>query len=91
MAFAQVTFRESLADIEICLRSRGEQLYHLGFRLSVTHSTLADANRSRDWRISADLPAGLSRRARTLYADEPLGLELAHTLCALDATTAICV
>lgn len=87
MAFAQVTFRDSLADIEICLRSRREQLYHLGFRSAVAHSTLADANRSRDWRIYADLAAGLIRRARLLYADEPLGLELDHTLYALDSTT----
>ena len=87
MAFAQVTFRESLADIEVCLRSRRGQLYHLGFRSVVAHSTLAEANRSRDWRIYADLAAGLIRRARTLYGAEPLGLELAHTLYALDSTT----
>ena len=87
MAFAQVTFRDSLADLEICLRSRREQLYHLGFRSAVAHSTLADANRSRDWCIYADLAAGLIRRARLLYADEPLGLELDHTLYALDSTT----
>lgn len=66
MAFAQVTARESLADIEICLRSRRDQLYHLGFRSSVAHSTLADANRNRDWRIYADLAQGLIRRARKL-------------------------
>jgi hypothetical protein len=87
MAFAQMTFRESLVDIEICLRSRRDQLYHLGFRSSVAHSTLADANSSRDWRIYADLAQGLIRRARTLYADEPLGLELEHTIYALDSTT----
>ncbi len=72
MAFAQVTFRESLSDIEVCLRSRRDQLYHLGFRSPVAHSTLADANRTRDWRIYADLAQGLIRRARTLYAGEPL-------------------
>ena len=87
MSFAQITFRESLADIEICLRSRHEQLYHLGFRSSVAHSTLADANSTRDWRIYADLAQGLIRRARPLYAHEPLGLELDHTVYALDSTT----
>lgn len=87
MAFAQMTFRESLADIEICLRSRRDQLYHLGFRSSVGHSTLADANSTRDWRIYADLAQGLIRRARNLYAHEPLGLELDHTIYALDSTT----
>jgi hypothetical protein len=87
MSFAQVTFRESLADIEICLRSRRDQLYHLGFRSSVAHSTLAEANTSRDWRIYADLAQGLIRRARKLYADDPLGLELGHTIYALDSTT----
>ena len=87
MSFAQVTFRESLADIEICLRSRGEQLYHLGFRSSVAHSTLADANSTRDWRIYADLAQGLIRRARKLYAEEPLGLELDQSIYALDSTT----
>lgn len=86
MAFAQLTFRESLADIETCLRSRRDQLYHLGFRYEVAHSTLADANRTRDWRIYADLAQGLIRLARKLYADEPLGLELDHTICALDST-----
>jgi hypothetical protein len=87
MAFAQITFRESLADIEICLRSRADQLYHLGFRSSVAHSTLADANGTRDWRIYADLAQILIRRARKLYAHEPLGLELDHTIYALDSTT----
>jgi len=87
MGFAQMTFRESLADIEICLRSRGPQLYHLGFRSSIAHSTLADANGTRDWRIYADLAQGLIRRARKLYAQEPLGLELDHTVYALDSTT----
>jgi hypothetical protein len=64
MSFAQVTFRESLADIEICLRSRGDQLYHLGFRSTIAHSTLADANHVRDWRIYADLAQTLIRHAR---------------------------
>lgn len=87
MSFAQITFRESLADIEICLRSRRDQLYHLGFRSTVAHSTLADANRTRDWRIYADLAQVLIRRARTLYAQEPLGIELDQTIYALDSTT----
>src|SRR5713226_5392252 len=87
MAFAQITFRESLADIEICLRSRGEQLYHLGFRSSVAHSTLADANSTRDWRIYAELAQGLIRRARKLYAQESLEIELEQTVYALDSTT----
>ena len=87
MAFAQVTFRESLMDIEICLRSRRDQLYHLGFRSSVSHSTLADANSSRDWRIYAELAQGLIRRARKLYAHDSLGIELDQTVYALDSTT----
>ncbi len=87
MSFAQITFRESLADIEICLRSRRDQLYHLGFRSSVAHSTLADANSTRDWRIYASLAQGLIRRARKLYAQEPIGLELDQSIYALDSTT----
>lgn len=87
MGFAQMTFRESLADIEVCLRSRGRQLYHLGFQSSIAHSTLADANATRDWRIYAELAQGLIRRARKLYAQESLGIELEHTIYALDSTT----
>jgi hypothetical protein len=87
MAFAQITSRESLADIEVCLRSRSDQLYHLGFRSTVARSTLADANNSRDWRIYADLAQILIRRARRLYAEEPLGIELDQTVYALDSTT----
>jgi hypothetical protein len=87
MAFAQITYRESLADVEVCLRSRPDQLYHLGFRSSVAHSTLADANRTRDWRIYADLAQSLIARARRLYAQEPLGVELDQTIYALDSTT----
>ena len=87
MAFAQLTYRESLADIEICLRSHLDQLYRLGFRSSVAHSTLADANASRDWRIYADLAQGLITRARRLYAQEPLAVELEQTVYALDSTT----
>jgi hypothetical protein len=87
MAFGQLTFRESLRDVETCLRSCPEQLYHLGLRGDVSHSTLADANRERDWRIYHDLAQLLIRRARTLYAQEPLGLELTETVYALDSTT----
>jgi hypothetical protein len=87
MSFAQITSRDSLADIEICLRSRQEQLYRLGFRSAVAHSTLADANRTRDWRIYAALAQSLITRARRLYANEPLGFELAQTVYALDSTT----
>jgi hypothetical protein len=87
MAFGQLTFRESLRDVETCLRSCPEQLYHLGLRGDVSHSTLADANRERDWRIYHDLAQLLIRRARALYAQEPLGLELNETVYALDSTT----
>jgi hypothetical protein len=87
MAFAQLTYRESLADIEICLRSHQDQLYRLGFRSAVAHSTLADANASRDWRIYADLAQGLITRARRLYAHEPLAVGLEQTVYALDSTT----
>ena len=87
MGFAQITFRESLADIETCLRSRRDQLYHLGFRSTVAHSTLADANATRDWRIYADLAQGLIARARQLYSQDSLGIELEQTVYALDSTT----
>ncbi len=87
MAFAQLTFRESLRDIEACLRSQGERLYHLGFRGRISRSTLADANEIRDWRIYADLAAKLIARARKLYADDPFELDLDETVYALDATT----
>ena len=87
MSFAQVTYRESLADIEVCLRSRPDQLYWMGFRSTVAHSTLADANSARDWRIYADLAQLLIARARQLYANEPLAVELEQTVYALDSTT----
>ncbi len=87
MSFAQITYRESLSDLEVCLRSRRDQLYHMGFRSAVAHSTLADANRTRDWRIYADLAQRLIGRARRLYAHEPLGLELDQAIYALDSTT----
>lgn len=87
MAFAQITFRESLADIEVCLASRHQQLYRMGFRSAVSHSTLADANSQRDWRIYADLAQILIARARVLYAQEPMGVELEQSVYALDSTT----
>jgi hypothetical protein len=87
MAFGQLTFRESLREVETCLRSRRDQLYHLGIQGEVSHSTLADANRERDWRIYYDLAQLLIRRARVLYQDEPMGLELNETAYALDSTT----
>jgi hypothetical protein len=87
MSFAQITYRDSLADIEVCLRSRHDQLYRLGFRSTIAHSTLADANTARDWRIYHDLAQLLIARARRLYADEPFGVELAQTVYALDSTT----
>ena len=77
MAFAQLTWRESLRDIESCLSANGSKLYAMGFRSTVKRSTLADANESRDWRIWSDLAAVLIRRARKLYAgDSVLGVEL---------------
>ena len=87
MTFAQVTYRDSLADIEICLRSRQDLLFRMGFRSAVAHSTLADANRSRDWRIYHDLAQSLIQRARRLYVNEPMGVELEQTVYALDSTT----
>jgi hypothetical protein len=86
MAFAQLTYRESLRDIEACLRAVQPKLYHLGIRTRVARSTLADANETRDWRIYADLAHGLIRTARNLYVDEPLAVDLAETVYALDAT-----
>ena len=87
MAFAQLTWRESLRDIEVTLGANSSKLYAMGFRHSVHRSTLADANKSRDWRIWSDLAAVLIRRARKLYLDEDLGLDLKNTVYALDATT----
>ena len=87
MSFAQITYRESLADLEVCLRSQRDQLYHMGFRSTIAHSTLADANRERDWRIYADLAQRLIARGRRLYAQEPLGIELEQSIYALDSTT----
>jgi len=87
MSFAQLTYRDSLADIEVCLRSRPDQLYHMGFRSTIAHNTLARANRSRDWRIYHDVAQILIARARRLYADESFGVELEQTVYALDSTT----
>src|SRR5713226_71654 len=87
MAFAQLTYRESLRDIEACLRSIGGKLYHMGFRGKVARSTLADANESRDWRIYADFAQVLIAIARPLYAHDPIGVDLDQSLYALDSTT----
>ena len=87
MAFAQLTFRESLRDIEACLRSSKNKLYHLGIRGNVSRSTLADANNNRDWRLYADLAQTLIHQARDLYLNDDLGLELDNTVYALDSTT----
>jgi hypothetical protein len=87
MAFAQLTWRESLRDIEASLSANSTKLYAMGFRSAVKRSTLADANESRDWRIWADLAAVLIRRARKLYASESLGVELDNTVYALDSST----
>jgi hypothetical protein len=87
MAFAQLTFRESLRDIEACLRAQQTKLYHLGIRGQVSRNTLANANSVRDWRIYADFAQVLITRARVLYANDSFGVELAQTVYALDATT----
>jgi hypothetical protein len=87
MAFAQLTFRESLRDIEVCLRAVPNRLYHLGIRGRVSRSTLADANERRDWRVYADYARVLIGIARPLYAEDPFGVELDHTVYALDSTT----
>ncbi len=87
LAFAQLTYRESLRDIEVCLRSRSSQLYHLGIRGSVSRSTLAHANEHRPWQMYADLAEHLIGKARRLYAGDSFGVELEQTVYALDATT----
>src|SRR5271165_1649823 len=87
MAFAQFTYRESLRDIEACLRSSPEKLYHMGIRGRVSRSTLADANETHDWRIFADFAQRLIAIARPLYAHDPIGVELDQSLYALDSTT----
>jgi hypothetical protein len=87
MAFAQLTYRESLRDIEACLRAQNNKLYHMGIRSKVSRSTLAEANEMRDWRIYADFAHHLISIARKLYQKEPLAVELKNTVYALDATT----
>ena len=87
MAFAQLTYRESLRDIECCLRAMQEKLYHIGIRGKVSRSTLADANEIRDWRIYSDLAQILIHEARRLYAKDDFGLELKETVYALDSST----
>jgi hypothetical protein len=87
LAFAQLTYRESLRDIEVCLRSRSGQLYRLGIRGAVSRSTLAHANEHRPWQMYADLAGHLIAKARRLYADDSFGVELDQTVYALDATT----
>jgi hypothetical protein len=87
MAFAQLTYRESLRDIQACLRGNQQKLYHMGFRGTVSRNTLAHANQIRDWRIYADFAQILITQARTLYAHEDFGVELKQTVYAFDATT----
>ena len=87
MAFAQLTYRDSLRDIETCLRAIQSKLYHLGIRGKVSRSTLADANERRDWRIYSDFAHALIRHARRLYAADSFGVDLEHTAYALDSTT----
>ena len=87
MAFAQLTYRESLRDIEACLRAQRSKLYHLGIRATVARNTLANANAVRDWRIHADFAQSLIGIARPLYVDEPFGVDLKESVYALDTTT----
>ena len=87
MAFAQLTYRESLRDIEACLRAQASKLYHMGIKTRVSRSTLADANEVRDWRIYAEFAQSLIGIARPLYAAEPFGVDLKETVYALDAST----
>jgi len=87
LAFAQLTYRTSLRDIETCLRAQQPRLYHMGFRGRVSRATLADANETRDWRIYHDFAQGLIGIARDLYRDEPFGVELSETVYAFDSTT----
>jgi hypothetical protein len=87
MGFAQLTYRESLRDIEACLRAQGEKCYHMGIRGGISRNTLANANKVRDWRMYADFAQALIKMARPLYAQEELGLDLDNTIYALDAST----
>jgi IS4 transposase len=87
MAFAQLTYRESLRDIEVCLSAQSAKLYHMGFRHEIKRSTLADANEARDWRMHAEFAHRLIEQARKLYAGDSFGIELENTTYALDSTT----
>jgi len=87
MAFAQITYRESLRDIETSLRAQESKLYHMGIRARISRNTLANANAVRDWRVYADLAQSLIAIARRLYAEEPFGIDLKNTVYALDAST----
>lgn len=87
MSFAQLTYRESLRDIEACLRAQRAKLYHMGLRSGVARNTLANANAVRDWRIYAAFAQTLIHIARPLYVDEPFGVDLRETVYALDTTT----
>ncbi len=87
MAFAQLTYRESLRDIEVCLRAQQSKLYHMGIRGGMSRNTLSNANKTRDWRIYADFAQALIHIARKLYMDDDFGVELNNTVYALDATT----
>lgn len=87
MAFAQLTYRESLRDIEACLRTMGSKLYHIGIRSTISRNNIAHANETRDWRIYADFAQILINRAKVLYANEQLGADLKSTVYALDSTT----
>jgi len=87
MAFGQLTHRESLRDIEICLRAHKPKLYHIGIRGGISRNTFSNANKTRDWRIYADFAHALIKIARPLYSREDLGLELKNTVYALDAST----
>ena len=87
MAFAQLAYRESLRDIEACLRAQGPKLYHMGIRSKVSRNTLAQANATHDWRVHADFAQHVIAMARSLYADEPFGIELSDTVYALDSST----
>ena len=87
MAFAQLTFRESLRDVEVCLRAQNKKTYHMGIRGTISKSTLADANESRSWQIYSDFAHALIKVARPLYVEEDLGFELDNTIYALDSST----
>lgn len=87
MAFAQFTYRESLRDIQACLRAAKQKTYHMGIRGKISRNTLAHANQTRDWRIYADFAQTLIKKARLLYANDSFGIELEQTIYALDATT----